>query len=132
MAIIDGKHYTNHEAHKLLWEWLAKNPDKDKQDFFKTYCKREILPKNFCYACEEALGRCKVSSTKGSMCTKCPIKKWREYSHYTIGCACINAPDNLYSDWSLTDPYGEENLKKLNQLAAEIADLEWIEEEENE
>ena len=32
--VIGGKEYTNEEAHRLLWNWLADNPGREKTDFF--------------------------------------------------------------------------------------------------
>lgn len=64
----------NHTAHKELWDWLARNPDKEKDDWpgwignggEYYYVVAE------CFACEYDL---KLSDTEYDECRYCPL--WR-------------------------------------------------------
>ena len=101
--IIDGKEYTNEEAHRLLWNWLADNPGKNKCDFMiKHKVPLDEYPKSLCYACAEC----------NSECEKCPIK-WKDEMHQAAPCTDV---DSIYWEWNA---YGN------SAIARQIAQMEW-------
>jgi hypothetical protein len=54
----------NHTKHQELWQWLADNPGKYKDDYFIEHrVPEDEIPINDCYACEGA----------GSECRNCPL-----------------------------------------------------------
>ena len=109
--IIDGQRYTNEEAHRLLWNWLAENPSMSKRDFFDSHLVN-ILPIGKCYACVEVLDR-KLG------CGSCPIN-WSNVE----GAKCKHCGDfnSLYTTWRITNDL---EIKAL--IAREIANMEWKE-----
>ena len=97
---------TLHEWHMELWNWLADNPDKYKNDWFE-FMESNNLPHLYCFACE-------IDFVMGENCDYCPILN-------EIGCF----DDGLYSKW-----YHETNLQQRSEYARQIANLEWNEQEE--
>ena len=104
---------TNEQNHREMWRWLAKNPHKEKIDYFEEKSIKET-PENLCYACEEAgYYACEEPGFNYEEddinCVKCPLDMKK------IGC-----DGGLYDDW-----WREENLDKRAELAAKIAELPW-------
>lgn len=102
------------QKHYELWDWLNKNPDKIKDDWFNSiyYVGTPKLDiRNRCFACEFAWQIRKYDFNK-SICEYCPICK-------SIG-SCLNG---------LFDEYlgATNNLKRI-ELAKQIRDLPWSEE----
>jgi len=104
MNTINGKQYTNKEAHKILWNWLADNPDKSNEDFFKNNICSSV-PHNFCYACEDARRNCKYCLT------------W--ISNKVFG----DAPCYNYN--SILVKYKNAKGIEKEKLAKEIANMQW-------
>lgn len=102
------------QKHYELWDWLNKNPDKIKDDWFNSvyYVGTPKLDiKNSCFACELARQIRKYNFDK-PMCEYCPICK-------RIG-SCLNGLFNEY--------LGATNNLKRMELAKQIRDLPWSEE----
>ena len=113
-VIIDGVEMSFHEAHQHLWNWLAENSGKDKEDYFESHLHK-------CFAYSICNGNCKL----------CPIVKWRKNAKVTGSMAfCVDGIDSkfeshigLYERWSqLMD---NELFDETCGIAKEIANLEW-------
>ena len=125
-VIIDGVEMTFHEAHQHLWNWLAENSGKDKEDYFESHdVSIYILHK--CFACSICNGNCKL----------CPIVKWRKCVEGTKRAStCFEFMDSegrmhtgIFEQWSqLMD---NERFDEACEIAKEIANLEWEEVREN-
>jgi len=123
---------TLEQAHRMLWNWLADNPDKEKEDFFKEF-KCNIRPINDCFACECA-GRM-LDNSNIANCSKCPLIwgteqderyedcktycLYYDYDEYVDGEADL-VP--LYEKYENNDYYDEKS-----DIAKQIAEMEWIE-----
>ena len=104
---INGVTKTLHEWHMELWNWLADNPDKSKEDWMVIVkCSFDERPLHNCFACEY----------DHSSCENCP------FSENIIGCF---DDDGLYSKW-----YHETNLQQRSEYSRQIANLPWNEQEE--
>lgn len=94
--------------HYELWDWLSKNPDKEKEDWFALEQNRDKSAHAHCFACEVAL---LISGTESRMCDYCPLcddtKK-----------GCLNG---LYDWWWGT--YYAPSLRA--KFAEQIRDLKW-------
>lgn len=103
----------NHTAHKELWDWLAKNPEKGKADWpgWEFYCDSRLY--YWCFACEyarnEATGK-GINPTFGIKCQYCPLI-WNDDDDEI----CM---DGLFDDWD-----AEKDLQKRTKLAEQIRDL---------
>ena len=113
-VIIDGVEMSFHEAHQHLWNWLAENSGKDKEDYFESHLHK-------CFAYSICNGNCKL----------CPIVNWRKNAKVTGSMAfCVDGIDSkfeshigLYERWSqLMD---NELFDETCGIAKEIANLEW-------
>jgi hypothetical protein len=122
---IDGVKKTFHEAHQDLWNYLAENPGKTKEDYFITH-DSSIYPENECFACESCACECE----------RCPITQWKNDSEtlkYDI--LCYGREDEygeiiigLYGKWG--NLIREKRFTEACEIAKEIANLEWPEGEE--
>lgn len=97
----------NHTAHKELWDWLAKNPDKEKDDWkgWDIHGGKYVLDGNCCFAClydDYTEGRC----------NDCPLV-WAHLS-------CCSQENSLYKKWERFDEDEEETRA---ELARQIRDL---------
>lgn len=106
------------ENHKALWNWLAKNPDKEKHDWpgWKTILGLNAYPlpswaiRNECFACGEA-----SAEMLGSLgCEKCPCD-W-EIKRLT-GFAPCEKKGSLYQRWRKV-----RNKTTRSRLALKIAE----------
>lgn len=114
------------QKHYELWDWLSKNPDKTKDDWFALDKNRGVRIRMNCFACElnrEIVEPCDLISMTDA-CSGCLICK---RTH-----ACLNGLyDDYYSArcgfymWGLTN---EVTRKKVIELAKQIRDLPWSEE----
>ncbi len=102
------------QKHYELWDWLSKNPDKIKGDWFNSIYyvgTPKINIRNNCFACELAQQIRKYDSNK-PICEYCPICKG-------IG-SCLDGLFNEYAE-------ATNNLERM-ELAKQIRDLPWSEE----
>lgn len=110
--------------HYELWDWLSKNPDKSKDDWFNSIYyvgtpKKTI--KDRCFACEFGW---EIGNIAGVKCRYCPLCK-REV-------LCLNGLYEEYriakSDYDLV-PENKTRLRtRVIELAKQIRDLPWSEE----
>lgn len=97
----------NHTAHKELWDWLAKNPKKDKGDWPGWMTNGGIYRSPWlCFARNFGVDNYRLSTYS---CKACPIK-WP-------GTVC-GGDDGLFQKWE-----NEENLEERIKLAKQIRDL---------
>lgn len=99
------------QKHYELWDWLAKNPDKEKKEWegFK-YIEKSINSR--CFACYLEFKLYFLNlGTPTQACMYCPIKE-------NICCE-----GGLYLNWADSDDAAERT-----RLAEQIRDLEWSEE----
>ena len=94
--------------HYELWDWLSKNPDKSKEDWFtleNNYFKSAHVN---CFACEFTL---LTTGSESSKCNYCPL--------------CENSSDDcldgLYSKWY----FSCSNPTARSEYARQIRDLKW-------
>lgn len=103
---------TLHDAHKALWNWLAKTGSTDKKaapvwtDTKFAHLVNSCTKSAQCFCCR-----------KNENCAKCPIT----WVGYTSHLACT-AKGSLYKDWNITP-----NIKTRKKLAKQIANLYWEE-----
>lgn len=101
------------ELHRRLWRDIAEGKVKDKAEWFKIH-NELIEPRNFCFACQEAIEKGRVFYwIEGGICEFCPIKK--ETDELCCG--------GLYKEYTNASFLGLEDEKR--RLAKEIAELEW-------
>ncbi len=106
--------------HYELWDWLSKNPDRRKSDWFALDKNRGIRAINECFACKFAL---EVNECKGKMCIYCPLG--------TRGVYCLNG---LYDEYHraqigyIGELINETARERVIELAKQIRDLPWSEE----
>jgi len=107
---------TNKEKCIHMWEWLVKNPSKNKDDYVEYLLNHKIpiVPKG-CYACYEASTRQQIAlgtiARDSNMCAYCPVA-WtpQQKSTHTVpngGCyyydECCHSSSPYYK-WDQTDP----------------------------
>lgn len=97
-AIWEREEKTNEKLHREMWNWLAKNPEKQKSDWFD---KEDVDALDECFACEEC----------NSNCEKCPLDRG------VIGCDRVNG---LYHIWITS-----KDMNTRSALAKVIAWLPW-------
>lgn len=112
------------QKHYELWDWLSKNPDKGKEDWFNSIYyvgtpKKTI--KDRCFACEFAW---KIGNIEGERCKYCPLCK-REF-------LCLNGLYDEYriakSNYNLVPENKTISRTRVIELAKQIRDLPWSEE----
>ena len=101
----------NHTAHKALWDWLSKTPDKGKAEWPEWTVNGGSVrrPRNKCFACQYA----KLPNSNIINCDKCPLL-WPKSDYF-----CCT--DDIYDDWYSAIERG--NYKVASLLAEEIRDL---------
>ena len=99
----------NHTAHKALWDWLSKNPKKNKHDWPGWRYNGGDLEVgiNGCFACESTVCDGRID------CARCPLI-WPKGSD-------SDCEDDIYHDWRFAKEVG--NYKVSALLAEEIRDL---------
>ena len=109
------------QKHYELWDWLSKNPDKYKNDWFELDENRGIRVRNNCFACQfdlEAVGN--------KTCTRCPIGSGRA----AIEEDCLGGLFERYTkaafDYHIRKTSSSRD--KIIELAKQIRDLPWSEE----
>lgn len=102
----------NHTAHKELWDWLVRNPDKEKFEWPEWIINGGSYtnPGWGCFAC----GYCKEIGNTYACCDDCPLI-WPN----DVLCDDITPyGSSLYQKWD-----DETDLKKRSELACRIRDL---------
>ena len=109
------------QKHYELWDWLSKNPDKYKNDWFELDKNRGIRVRNNCFACQfdlEAVGN--------KTCTRCPIGSGKA----AIEEDCLGGLFERYTkagfDYRIRKTSSLRD--KVIELAEQIRDLPWSEE----
>ena len=93
--------------HYELWDWLSKNPDKQKKDWFSLEQNMDKDVFANCYACEFAF---LVNRSETRICSFCPLcRKSNDM--------CLNG---LYSKW-----YCSCSPDTRSECARQIRDLQW-------
>lgn len=84
-------------AHRRLWDWLSKNPDKEKKDWpeWETYQDQEELEKFQCFACFFT----GFNNSSRLDCDICPINWGETPSKLTFSSPCL-VHDADYFAWS--------------------------------
>ena len=105
----EEQHVFNLTAHRKLWNWLSKNPDKEKvnwPEWKRNGGKYEDVGINYCFCCQYV--------TYPKVCEECPLV-WTGKD-----CKCETGDDNpgLFEKWDC-----ETNLQLRAELAAQIRDL---------
>ena len=107
--------------HYELWDWLSKNPDKSKYDWFALDKNKGIRASNNCFACQfdlEAVGN--------ESCTRCPIGSGKA----VIKESCLGGLYERYM--KAKSDYRTRKTSSLRaeviELAKQIRDLPWSEE----
>lgn len=95
---------TNHEAHIALWDYLAKNPGKTKEEWPYWPMHQNVIDYSRCFACFD----CDLD------CDYCPLQWGEDRS--------CRGNRSLY--WAYRTASG----KKRKNLAKQIRDLEWKDE----
>ena len=103
-----------HDLHYELWDWLAKHPAKNKDDYFNIHCIHEI-PEAGCYACDYVT---KVKDgldpdVKTLFCSFCPL------IHNTHS-LCLNG---LYNKYINSHGPGSYDNAKRREYAMLIRDM---------
>ena len=109
------------QRHYELWDWLSKNPDKYKNDWFDLDKNKGIRVRNNCFACQfdlEAVGnktcvRCPIGSGKAAIEEDCLGGLFERYTKAAFDYRIRKTSD-------LRD--------KVIELAKQIRDLPWSEE----
>lgn len=109
------------QKHYELWDWLSKNPDKYKNDWFELYKNKGIRARNRCFACQFDL------EAKGNRtCTRCPIGSGKA----AIEEDCLGGLFERYTkaefDYRIRKTSSLRD--KVIELAKQIRDLPWSEE----
>jgi hypothetical protein len=111
-----------HAAHIALWDWLAHHPEAKKSDWsdWEDYDDDYLI--NNCFDCVYA-SMFRIDSND-NLCDFCPIKDWSCVDYKGIVSHCSQC-HSLYKRWdSLMTP-----LTDRAELAAQIRDLPWVEQE---
>lgn len=113
--MITKKQYEEYgKLHKRMWLWLAKNPDKDKDDWpCWEWNSGEILEVlNYCFACKVSREARRGNANFKPCHLRCPIKWGTEMNTYCWGA------EALFEKWC-----GSEDLTERANLAKQIANL---------
>ena len=104
-----------YDLHVKMWDWLAKNPDKDKYDYFDLYPDEKEFALDYeCFACaynEHVID--KLSIRCRNECFYCPFEVKNEV--YTEKC-CLGG---RYKGWL----QNSDDLKQRSEYARQIRDL---------
>lgn len=102
-----------HELHKELWLWLAENPKKNKEDWFKFKGIKGVLGE--CYACQFV--KDKYSYSNCLECGKCPIYWGSDRGRFN----CQSISTTIFSRWDNE----EHDMVFRSKLALQIANKKW-------
>lgn len=109
------------QKHYELWDWLSKNPDNNKYDWFALDKNRGTIVSNNCFACQFDL-----EAAGDKPCTRCPIGS----SKAVIGGSCLGGLYERYmkvkSNYRISKT--SDLRAEVVELAKQIRDLPWSEE----
>jgi hypothetical protein len=104
-AMSKGKVF-NHTAHRELWDWLAKNPGKGKEDWPGWIgIDKDDIPPAYCYACQY----------KEEYGEDCPLQRNTKNCTYY---GCLDNKHGLYQG-----AWHKKDTTERTHLAAQIRDL---------
>ena len=106
-----------HELHIALWTWLSIDGEREKAEWFDKFNVPEV--KHYCFACEEAEMSFYYPLTDSSAGEEDCIKP--SFCHY---CPLTNSTSDLCGT-GFYDQWCHANLEQREELAREIANLEW-------
>ncbi len=110
------------QKHYELWDWLSKNPNGSKDDWFELDKNRGLNIASNCFACEFAW-EIKDKNSIESICNYCPLYK-RDADSW-----CLNGLFAAYQENKINYVLGEPlSRTKIIELAKQIRDLPWSEE----
>lgn len=107
------------QKHYELWDWLSKNPDKEKEDWFALDKNKGIKVANDCFACQFD------NEIAGCCCRACPL-----ICDETNNKSCLGGLYEKYTN-AKCDYYirkTSSSRDKIIELAKQIRDLPWSEE----
>ena len=81
-----------------MWEWLAANPDKNKENY-RNYLvnKGKAGEYSYCWACDEAYGKIDKKVNKNKLCEYCPMTWYsKQTKPYKNECMSSSSPYNTY------------------------------------
>lgn len=109
------------QKHYELWDWLSKNPDKYKNDWFDLNKNRGIRARNRCFACQFDL-----EAAGNKTCVRCPIGSGKA----AIEEDCLGGLFKRYTkaefDYRISKT--SDLRAEVIELAKQIRDLPWSEE----
>lgn len=109
------------QKHYELWDWLSKNPDNNKYDWFALDKNRRTIVSNSCFACQFDL-----EAAGDKPCTRCPIGSGKA----VIGGSCLGGLYERYmkakSNYRISKT--SDLRAEVVELAKQIRDLPWSEE----
>ena len=113
--------------HRLMWRWLARNPEREKADWpgMEIIEERYGETRFYCFACEIAFVARGYAETGEHFCEYCPLIGWQGMPDPESPTACGNK-GSKYLKWR-NEKKSNNNMR--SQLAMEIANAEWISEE---
>lgn len=107
------------QKHYELWDWLSKNPDKEKEDWFALDKNKGIKVANDCFACQFD------NEIAGCCCRACPL-----ICDETNNKSCLGGLYEKYTnakvDYHIRKTSSSRD--KIIELAKQIRDLPWSEE----
>ena len=107
------------QKHYELWDWLSKNPDKEKEDWFALDKNKGIKVANDCFACQFD------SEIAGCCCRACPLICDETNSKSCLG-GLYEKYTNAKVDYHIRKTSSSRD--KIIELAKQIRDLPWSEE----
>lgn len=130
----------NEKLHREMWHWIAEETRKQKEIVWrfawfdaKDLCEDDIL--NCCFACQEAMDRAKTHGDLHGdffVCGYCPLTWDTEFGNREDEDASYVLCDNvgtLYDQWIAQSTHA--NWQEAADLADQIAEMEWKEEEQH-
>ncbi len=113
------------QKHYELWDWLSKNPDKYKNDWFDLDKNRGIRARNNCFACQfkRDIKVADIDCDEGV----CPLI-WNETNKRECLGGLYKAYCNAHSDYSICPQDKEASRAEVIKYAKQIRDLPWSEE----
>ena len=110
--------------HRLMWRWLARNPEQEKDDWpgLRIIEERYGEIRFNCFACVIAIAARGHAETGEHFCEYCPLVGWQGKPDPESPTACGNE-GSKYLKWLLES---KRNNNMRSRLAMEIANAEWV------
>ena len=118
-----GERIFNHTAHKALWDWLSKNPEKQKWDWPEWEENGGLYPiaTNFCFACNYSLVGYDDLFDAKELCKCCPLE-WPGADLKNIEPDSSPCEDSIYGRWRKKHDYSK-SYAEASMLSEQIRDL---------